>query len=111
MKHLASLNQGSLSVLGTFWGILWISDGWPPKTELQVQGNSHNDAWIFVLALLLSSTWCTTAWASLTSWAGAAAVSCRDWNGSGGIVVKLGDLWQRGTWGKAGGFGMKQDLG
>lgn len=108
MNHLASLNQGSLSILGNFWGILWISDGWPPKTQLWVQGNSHNNAWIFMLALLLSSTWCTTAWASLTS---RSRSSCSILQGLGGKWGETGGLLAKGTWGKAGGFGAKLGFG
>lgn len=108
MNHLASLNQGSLSILGNFWGILWISDGWPPKTQLWVQGNSHNNAWIFMLALLLSSTWCTTAWASLTS---RSRSSCSILQGLGGSGVKLGDFWQKGPGVKLGDLEQNWDLG
>lgn len=108
MNHLASLNQGSLSILGNFWGILWISDGWPPKTQLWVQGNSHNNAWIFMLALLLSSTWCTTAWASLIS---RSRSSCSILQGLEGNWGETGGLLAKETWGKAGGFGAKLGFG
>lgn len=61
-----------------------------------------------MLALLLSSTWCTTAWASLTS---RSRSSCSILQGLGGKWGETGGLLAKGTWGKAGGFGAKLGFG
>lgn len=61
-----------------------------------------------MLALLLSSTWCTTAWASLTS---RSRSSCSILQGLGGSGVKLGDFWQKGPGVKLGDLEQNWDLG